>query len=155
MEGLPMMKITRECDTTYEYQKKLRSEEYGVRDYADYMLNRTEIRETDGKNLTLVKVTPEDLGLTENSTGRQILEAAKKKGLKLCPLWVGPQYRLDCNDSEYAFIGMEPVVPGPEDDPGLFYIYYAAGVRWLHWVDDDDVHDSGGEGVKWVFVFPE
>ena len=86
------------------------------------MLDTVTIRETDEKRLTLVEVTPKDLGLTGHRiTGKEILAAAKKKGLKRCPAWVGPQYRLDCDDDEHTLIGTEPVHDS-DNDPNVFSV---------------------------------
>ena len=148
MEGLPTMEITRECDSGKEYRKRLKNEGYSSWRQADAMLDTIKIEETDEKNLTLVKVTLKDLGLTENSTGRQILEAAKKKGLKRCPTWVGPQYRLDCNDGEFTTIGMEPVL----NSAGMISVFRINHGGSNNLIDHSDIRSKWFPIHKWVFV---
>ena len=80
MEGLPMMEITRECDSVEEYRENLKEGGYQISYTADCMLDDITIRETDEKHLTLVKVTPEVLGLTKRSIGKEILAPRKRKG---------------------------------------------------------------------------
>ena len=147
-EDLPKMEIRRTCDSVEEYRKKLNEEGYEILEYADSMLDNTEIRKTDEKNLTLVKVTPEDLGLTGEITGEEILAAAEKKGLEHCPAWVVPRYRLDCADDEITTIGTDPV-PAPAHDPGVFLATCYDDGRQL---SGDVVRDHWGLGVAWIFV---
>ena len=82
-----------------------------------------------------MKVTPEDLGLAEGISHHEMLKTAKKKGLKPCPAWVGPRYRLDCADDEEVTIGMEPV---PDSDDGL-YVSFVDRRGDSRWLDDFDV----------------
>ena len=148
-EDLPKMEIRRTCDSVEEYRDKLNEEGYEILEYADSMLDNTEIRKTDEKNLTLVKVTPEDLGLTEDSTGEEILAAAEKKGLEHCPAWVGPRYRLDSADDEESVIGMEPVRAAGGD-----FCVLSVDCDHLNnlWLRGTNAHSSFPSTSKWVFV---
>ncbi len=79
----------------------------GYESYADNLLSQlTDIPE---EQVRLKKVTAKDLGLPNGGTTEEILDTAKKKGLKPCPPWVGPQYRMECDDDEFTIIGMEPL----------------------------------------------
>ena len=80
--------------------------------------------------MRLKKVTPRDLGLSSIATIEKIHEAAEKKGLKLCPPWVGPQYRMECKDDEYTMIGMEPMT-APDGAAGIFRVHRDDRGRWL------------------------
>ena len=142
------MEIRRTCDSVEEYRDKLNEEGYEILEYADSMLDNTEIRKTDEKNLTLVKVTPEDLGLTEDSTGEEILAAAEKKGLERCPAWVVPRYRLDCADDEESVIGMEPV---PDSD-GYLSVFTVVRYGDTCWLCNNGVRHSCSLRREWVFV---
>ena len=83
------------------------------------------------EQVRLKKVTVEDLGLPNGSTVEEVLAAAKKKGLTPCPPWVGPQYRMECDDDKYALIGMEPLT----DSGGVARIFDVTSVgldRYLY-----------------------
>ena len=81
--------ITRTCASVDEYVFKLQMDGYNVMGFAFNMFENITIQKTDERHLTLVKVTPKDLGLTEKTSAYKILAAAEKKGLELCPPWVG------------------------------------------------------------------
>ena len=100
-----------------EYREKLKDAGYHIRIYADSMLDNAAIRKTDERTVTLVKITQKDLGLTGKNANSDILAAAEKKGLKACPAWVGPQYRLDCGDDEHTLIGTENPYPTQTETP--------------------------------------
>ena len=152
IKGLPVLEITRECGSVDEYREKLRDEGCKIWTNAGFMLDNVTIRKTDGRKVTLVKVDPEDLGLTEESTGSEILAAAEKKGLKRCPLWTALQYRLDCGDNEdNTFIGMEPV-PDIDNDLSVFIIFRDFNGPGL---SDHSIYSFGDPDDKWVFVVPE
>ena len=150
MEGLPITELRRSYDTVGEYLKEL----WHMRGYLFFegcksMLGNMEIRETDGRSLTLVKVTQKDLGLTEGSTLGDMLAAAEKKGLKRCPAWAGLQYCLDY-DPGHIYFGTEPV-PDSDGQPGVFLAHKDSVSRSFH---SHDVLDSSHPGREWVFVVP-
>ena len=111
-----------------KYLKALQEKGYKVIGDAEYLLNQlTDIPE---EQLRLKKVTVGDLGFSSIATIKEIYEAAEKNGLKPCPLWVGPQYRMECDDDDYVSIGMEPMT-GSDGDTYIFYIDRYNGGRWL------------------------
>ncbi len=128
-----------------EYIEALEARGYKIFTNANDLLSQlTDIPE---EQVRLKKVTVEDLGLLRGSTAEEVLAAAKKKGLKPCPPWVGPQYRMECDDDEFAIIGMEPL-----DSDGAAHIF---GVgrgdrdRYLHSAHADNHWLSDYE---WLFV---
>ena len=111
-----------------EYLKALQEKGYEVYKYAKDLLNQlTDIPE---EQVRLKKVTVEDLGFSSRVTLKEIHEAAEKKGLKLCPPWVGPQYRMQCKDDERTTIGMEPMT-APYGAAYLFHVDRGGSGRWL------------------------
>ncbi len=129
-----------------EYIEALEARGYKMSAYTDKLLSQlTDIPE---EQVRLKKVTVEDLGLPNGSTVEKILAATKEKGLKPCPPWVGPQYRMECDDGERALIGMEPLTDSA-GDTHLFHVSRYVRGRWLgsdrtgsHWNPDDE----------WLFV---
>ena len=125
---------------------------YGEIANIEELLTLTQFTNIPKEQIRLKKVTPEDLGFSEESTLEEILVAAKKHNLKPCPPWVGPQYRLECEDDENAIIGMEPLV----DSYGNEYIFgvshddhnnpYITGIP-----SDADA----GSSCELVFAFPK
>ncbi len=104
------------------------------------------------KTLDLVVVTVADLGFPEGATTKEILDAAKKQGLSICPAEVGPQLRLQYKDQplgEWNFIAMQPIVDSVGDSM-LFLVGRHDGKRWLS-------SGFGNPGLLWFsfyrFVF--
>ena len=112
-----------------KYLEALQEKGYKVNKYAEDILNQlTDIPE---EQLRLKKITVRDLGLSPSATIEKIHEAAEKKGLKPCPPWVGPQYRMQCKDDERTLIGMEPMT-APDGAAGIFGVYRRDSDRWLY-----------------------
>lgn len=84
------------------------------------------------EKLRLKHVSVEGLGLPKGGTAELILAAAKTQGLRLCPAWVGPQYRMACGDGAYVAIGTKPLID-PFGNGRIFYVYHTMNSgRWLH-----------------------
>ncbi len=85
-----------------EYIEALEARGY-ITHEANYNLRQyTNIPE---EQVRLKRVTARDLGVHNSAGTRTILAAVKKKGLTPCPPWVGPQYRMECDDDEHALAG--------------------------------------------------
>lgn len=128
------------------YLNALQEKGYRVKHYAASILLSKEMAHIPKETVTAVKVTERDLGLDGNHTMKEILTAAKTKGLHPCPPWVGPQYRLQCNNNEdNTIIGMEPITEST-GTRSVFCAFCDTGDRWLgtnyHWF----------LGNNWVFV---
>ena len=151
-ERLPADKnIVRKYDTVAEYRTALEQEGYMLGDLVNVLFDRAGgIPENAEKELTSVKVTAEDLGLTHGGTADEILEAAKEQGLEPCPPWVALQYRLDCDDDEdFTYIGMEPLYE-PFGNRNIFAITHDDFLGpWLQTKRADDYYLIG---YKWIFV---
>ena len=117
-----------------EYLEALQEKGYKVGEHTEDLLNQlTDIPE---EQVRLKKVTLRDLGFSSEATLKEILAVAEKKGLKPCPPWVGPQYRMQCKDDEYTIIGMEPMTDSA-GTTGIFRVGRGDGARWL-----DSLHVS-------------
>ena len=111
-----------------EYLEALQEKGYEVHEYAEDLLNQlTDIPE---EQVRLKKVTVGDLGFSSGATMKEIFAVAEKKGLKLCPPWVGPQYCMQCKDDEFTAIGMKPMT-APNGDADVFHVYRGGSARWL------------------------
>ena len=127
------------------YIEALKARGYTVPTHANNLLSQlTDIPE---EQVRLKKVTVEDLGLPNGGDIEEIFASAKKKGLTPCPPWVGPQYRMECDDYEDALIGMEPLDSGRGT--------YIFGVSRYDRDRDLFSDHTGGRwdpGVEWLFV---
>ena len=112
-----------------KYLKALQEKGYKVTGDAEDLLNQKEFEKIPEETVRLKKVTVEDLGFSSEATMKEIHEAAEKKGLKLCPPWVGPQYRMQCKDDDTT-IGMEPMTDSL-GYPNTFDVFRRDSDRWL------------------------
>ena len=123
-----IFRLSADCRSGKKYLEALQEKGYKVSKYAEGILNQlTDIPE---EQVRLKKVTVRDLGLSSGTTIEEILAVAETKGLKPCPPWVGPQYRMQCKDDEYTMIGMKPMT-APDDDTFIFDVYRSNSDRWL------------------------
>ncbi len=138
--------LSAEYRSEEEYIEVLKARGYKLSTYANNILSQlTDIPE---EQVRLKKVTVKDLGLPNGGTAEKILAAAKEKGLTLCPPWVGPQYRMECDDDEYAIIGMEPLTDS-DGDAHVFRVGHGSRGRLLG-SNRADLHFYHGDG--WLFV---
>jgi hypothetical protein len=85
------------------------------------------------EKVTTVKVTMNDLGISQPCSFKFIVDKAAALGLKLCPLYLGAFLRLEYLDqpeSPYLTVAS----PKPENDesyPNGFYLRNLDGVLWL------------------------
>ena len=100
---------------TYESVGDLRKalEKSGVKTapWASCILDKVKLSKSK-KTLNLVVVSVRDLGFTKGTFYQDICDAAKKRGLGLCPAEVGPQLLLQCPDqldNVPLAIAMEPI----------------------------------------------
>ena len=102
--------IHREFHAVSKYREALEKRGYKVvfKDGIS-LLDEVKITREDKMNLTLVKVTGTDLGLSGPYSAEEALEKAKDLGLEPCPQWAALQYRLKSPRYEYASIGMNPI----------------------------------------------
>ena len=93
-----------------------------ISDWAKDLLKKVKYSKTK-KTLDLVKITPKEMGLTEDyPTTKQIYDKVKELGLELCPAEVGPILRDQYRDQalyEWLYIGMEPIT----DARGYPYVF--------------------------------
>lgn len=96
--------------------------------------------------IDVIQISVAQLGLTEGGTFAQIVECAVARGYSLCPLELGPHFRLQCMDQPEGCLGYPPSVnrkpPGSitiasqpvaqsDDVPKGFYLRVIEGVPWL------------------------
>jgi len=76
--------------------------------------------------IDLVKVSGGDLGLEDEATYSELIAAARKRGLEMCPGEVGPllqyEHSLDMPSGEVLWIAMEPVMSGITPVPRVFVV---------------------------------
>jgi hypothetical protein len=91
-------------------------------------------------------VTPFELGFPDGATYQELVAAAERRGLSLCPLELGPHLRLQFPEQPEGFIGQPPsqnrAPPGSitvasvplandEETPHGFYLRRIEGALWL------------------------
>ena len=129
-----------------EYLEALQEKGYKVTGYAENLLNQlTDIPE---EQLRLKKITVRDLGFSSRATLKEILAVAETKGLKPCPPWVGPQYRMQCKDDECTTIGMEPMT-NSNGSARVFTVSHSDSNRWL---DSRYAGNRWSPGDRFLFV---
>ena len=111
-----------------EYLKALRERGYRISEHAEDVL--MEVKAIPEEQVRIMRLAVQDLGFSGRALCSDILFTAKARGFHPCPLWVGPQYRMECDDDDYVSIGMEPIADSV-GDVGLFGIRHYARVRWL------------------------
>lgn len=136
-----------------EYRKALQINGYRIGDYADHILNKVKVSETETQ-LDLVVKTVAELGFKDGARRDTIYTRAIEFGLELCPAEVGPALRLAYKDQPYGEwlrIAMEPIAAS--GGRLEVFVVRGAGGRWLY----------GGSGApdsfwfadsRWVFVAP-
>ena len=137
-----IFRLSADCRSGKKYLKALQEKGYKVFEDPEYLLNQlTDIPE---EQLRLKKVTLRDLGFSSSATIEKILAVAEKKGLKPCPPWVGPQYRMECNDDELTRIGMKPMTAS-DGATCIFNVHCDGSGRWVlggptrnRWYSDDE-----------------
>lgn len=106
------------------------------------------------RRIDLVRVTPQDLGFQNGAYRKDIYTRAIEHGLKLCPLEVGPQLRLQYPDQpkrESLQIGMEPQCDS-EGHESEFRVVHSPTDGPL-WLVGDHKHPDDFWTEKEYFVF--
>ncbi len=89
----------------------------------------------------------------------QICQAARDRGLQLCPAEVGPQLRLQYTDQppgELLIVAMKPIA-NSVGIPSLFEVFCCDRRLYLGWTygcPERDCDYSWFEGARFVFVLP-
>ncbi len=136
------------------YREALKANGYHIGDYADQILKRMKVSETEVQ-IDLVVMTVAELGFKGGVRRDAIYARAIELGLELCPAEVGPALRLAYQDQPYGEwlrIAMEPISDSG-DFLEVFGVDRGGDERWLHgsYVDPDYFWGAGG---RWVFVAP-
>ena len=90
--------------------------------------------------ISLVRVSVEELGFKEGATHESICRRAQALGLDLCPAEVGPQLRLQYKNQpkgQFLLIGMLPIIGWGS----------SLGVFWIHRTTDDKADSQHGEWI--------
>ena len=141
-----IFRLSADYQSGKKYLKALQEKGYKVFEDAEYLLNQlTDIPE---EQVRLKKVTLRDLGFSSGTTIEKILAVAEKKGLKPCPPWVGPQYRMQCKDDEFTAIGMEPMT-NSNGSARVFTVSHSDSNRWL---DSRYAGNRWSPGDRFLFV---
>lgn len=144
---------TRDADG---FRKAIKDGGMKIGTWADDILGKPEFTVAPEKSeVSLVVVSIGEFGFKDGAKLRDIYEAAKERGLELCPAEVGPQLRLQYADQprgEWLVIGMEPI-PDSDGRLGLFLVgRYGVG-RWLYG-DYDSPDNHWDADYRFVFVPP-
>ncbi len=103
------------------YRAALKESRYCIGDYADQILNKMKVSETETQ-VDLVVKTVAELGFKGGANRDAIYARAKELGLELCPAEVGPALRLAYQDQpngEWLRIAMEPISDSGGDLEGV------------------------------------
>lgn len=122
----------------------VRLNEFGLALFADHRFTTAPVRSV----IEIVEMTVAGLGLHGGATFAQIIERAGETGLSVCPLELGPHFRLQYTDQPEGSLEQPPsrhrappgsitVASAPlsdnddEDTPKGFYLRRIEGVLWL------------------------
>jgi hypothetical protein len=95
--------------TKDELIQEMEEKNISIFSWAKQMINRLDFTTSQEiKNMKLVRLTVEDLGLDQSTTD-EIYKRADELGLDLCPAEVGPQLRLQSPIEELTFIAMKQI----------------------------------------------
>ena len=137
-----------------EYRKALKAYGYRIGDYADQILNKVKVNETEVQ-IDLVIMTVAELGFKNGAACQQIYDRAIELGLELCPAEVGPALRLAYQDQPYRkglLIAMKPIAAS-DGYLGVFGVGHDNDEWWLYsHYDFPDLFWYADH--RWVFVAP-
>lgn len=118
-----------------EIKKALLDSGFRIGSWADDVLKSSNFTlSTIERKIDLVRITPKDLGFSNGAYRKDIYKRALEVGLKLCPLEVGPQLRLQYLDQpklESLQIGMEPQVDSEGHESEFRVVYGGDNFIWL------------------------
>lgn len=127
---------------------------FRIGDWAsDVLASPTLTLASERKEINLVKATPRDLGFREGSYREDIYKKAQELGLKICPLEIGPQLRLQYIDQpkmESLQIAMETQTDSV-GHPSQFRVVHG-GDDFL-WLVGDHKHDDDFWKADELFIF--
>jgi len=128
---------------------------FRIGSWAEDVLESTQfVLSTKEREVDLVRVTPEDLGFHDGAYRRDIYKKALSLGLKLCPLEVGPQLRLQYTDQprlESLQIGMESQVDSEGHESEFRVVHGGDDFIWLVG-DHKHLTDFWEKGEYFIFI---
>ena len=136
------------------YCKALKANGCRIGEYADQILDKIRVSETEVQ-LDLVVKTVAELGFKDGACRDAIYARAIELGLELCPAEVGPALRLAYLDQPYGEwlrIAMEPIADS-DGNLKVFEVDHVHDERWLGSCSGDPV-DFWRADLQWVFVAP-
>lgn len=126
-----------------ELEESLASGGFRVSDWAKDMLRSRDFTTLPNQqSISLVKVSPLNMGMTGNPTLSEIVERAKVFSLGKVPAEVAPYLRMADTDQplgDLYFTAMEPIADS-DGDPNVFELERDEDGSWLRgdWADPDD-----------------
>ncbi len=135
-----------------EYRQALKASGCRIGDYADQILDKVKVSETE-THVDLVVKTVAELDFKNGARRDAIYARAEELGLELCPAEVGPALRLAYQDQPYGEwlrIAMEPI-SASDSNLLVFGVVHDGDGRWL----DGNYGIPGSfwrAGSRWVFV---
>lgn len=142
--------------TLDEIKSAIISKGFRIGSWAEDVLNSSAFTlAIDESQIDLYKVTPRDLGFIDGAYLAEVYWRAGELGLKLCPLEVGPQLRiqyLDQPKKESLQIAMESQRDS-EDHKSQFRVVY--GGDGFVWLVGDHKHPKDFWKVDEPFIFTD
>ena len=102
----------------------------------------------ESEDIKLVGLSGADLGFSDTARGYQICQKAQELGLDLCPVEVGPHFRLQNQKSVFMCVGIEPIVSYESGESCIFYLEGSKELKaefTRAWCDSN---------IMWVFSLP-
>lgn len=142
--------------TKAELLQQLRNNAISLNEYAERLFASERFTTAPTRYpLTTVELTVRDLGFPQGATTTDIYARAAALGLRLCPLELGPYFRLDYLDQPEGYWGQplrqhqapsgsitiasEPLLQD-DDFPKGFYVRRIKGELWLRGYRDGPEH---------------
>ncbi|MEG0775207.1 hypothetical protein [Clostridium sp.] len=92
--------------TKSQLMQKLQEHSIMMNEYAEKLFHNDNFTTSDFTfSVKTVELTARDLGFPDGATMTQIIERARKVGLNLCPLELGPHMRLQYLDQPEGYLG--------------------------------------------------
>jgi len=121
-----------------------------ISDYVKSMLKSREFTYTkNSEEITLIRLTVDDLGFKNNATTDQIYQRAEDLGLELCPADTGPNWRLKYQNQplgEWIRVAMKQISDS-RGNPYVFTLERYGGGLWLdsYWARPGNEWDPDDE----------
>ncbi|MBI3046168.1 MAG: hypothetical protein HYY86_01310 [Candidatus Harrisonbacteria bacterium] len=140
------IKLGTDLKTADDFRHALKVGGYRISDWANDILGKSAFTAANQETVELVKVSVKELTGKDQAPFQEIIQRAEERGLKKCPVEVGPQLRLQYSDQPYGewlVVAMEPIAAS-DGYLRLFSVGHDVSGRWLssYYGDPDFVWDG-------------